>query len=281
MTLLVVGSLHWDVVVRAPHLPSLDETVAGSAVDYVFGGKGGNQAVSAARMGASVVFAGRAGSDTFGDKLRASLLSGGVDTSQLQRDSGPSGMSVAILDAKGDYGAVIVSAANLLIDADKIEIPTQTSLVLLQNEVPEDVNIRVAHKARAAGARVWLNAAPARPLPIELLQLTDLLVVNRVEAAFYRHLQDGPKVLTTLGPDGVCYAGNTYPGFSVEVTSSHGAGDMFMGALAAAVDGGKTIEGAIDFAQAAAACHVASRLEQRAALSRDVVSDFLRDQGRP
>ncbi len=275
MRVLVAGSLHLDVVVRAPHLPRLDETVAGSGVDYVFGGKGGNQAVAAARMGADVSFAGRAGSDGFGDTLRSALISAGVEVSQLQRDPGPSGMSTAIVDANGDYGAVIVSAANLLIDADLIEIPAQTALVVLQNEIPEAVNLAVARKAQAAGAQVWLNAAPARALSTDLIAMLDLLIVNRIEAEFYGSTPDGPPILTTLGASGVSYQGRVYPGHNVNAISTHGAGDMFVGALAAQIVGGKSMEDAIGFAQAAAALHVSSSLADRASLTLDAVSAFL------
>jgi ribokinase len=274
MTVLVVGSLHLDVVLRAPYLPALDETVAGSSVDYVFGGKGGNQALAAARMGADVRFAGRAGSDRFGDMIRDALREGAVDTSQLQTDVGASGMSAAIVDANGDYGAVIVSAANLLIDAAAITIPEGTRLVLLQNEVPEAVNLAVASKARAAGASVWLNAAPARTLGDDLLSLVDLLIVNRVEAAFYEGAVPESRVLTTLGPDGVAYDGTPYPGHDVQVASTHGAGDMFVGALAAAVVDGEAMEPAIGFAQAAAALHVSSDLEARRTLTAKAVREF-------
>lgn len=274
MSVLVVGSLHLDVVLRAPHLPTLDETVTGSSVDYVFGGKGGNQALAAARMGARVSFAGRAGTDRFGDMIRDALRDGRVDTSQLQTDPGPSGMSAAIVDANGDYGAVIVSAANLLIAAAAIVVPDGTALVLLQNEVPEAVNLAVASKARAAGAQVWLNAAPARTVSGDLLSLVDLLIVNRVEAAFYEGTVPHAKVLTTLGPDGVAFDGKTYPGHVVQVMSTHGAGDMFVGALAAAVVGGEAMETAIGFAQAAAALHVSCDLEARKALTVETVRAF-------
>ncbi len=148
MSLLVVGALHLDVVLQAPHLPGRDETVSGTSVNYVFGGKGGNQAVAAARLGAPVQFAGRTGADVFGDMLRETLVASGVVTAQLQEDSGASGMSAAIVDAQGDYGAVIVSAANLNIDALRIRIPDGTRLVLLQNEIPEAVNVTVARSAR-------------------------------------------------------------------------------------------------------------------------------------
>ncbi|WP_300013775.1 PfkB family carbohydrate kinase [uncultured Roseobacter sp.] len=278
MSLLVVGALHLDVVLRAPHLPALDETVAGSSVDYVFGGKGGNQAVAAARMGAEVAFAGRVGTDGFGVMIRDTLTASGVQLTQLQTDPGPSGMSAAIVDAQGEYGAVIVSAANLNIEADRVSIPPGTKLVLLQNEVPETVNLSVARRAKAAGAVVWLNAAPARTLPGALSDELDLMIVNRVEAAHYAGV-DVPK-LETLGADGVRYGGVHMTGFPVDVASTHGAGDMFAGALAAQVLGGHRIEGAIPFAQAAAALHVASPVPERANLTRNRVETFLRDQRR-
>lgn len=280
MSLLVAGSLHLDVVLRASHLPALDETVAGSSVDYVFGGKGGNQAISAARMGADVQFAGRVGSDAFGDMIRLTLGVSGIGLSQLQRDSGPSGMSAAILNASGDYGAVIVSAANLNISANDVIVPDGTELVVLQNEIPEAVNLEVALKAKAVGADVWLNAAPARALPKRFVEALDLMIVNRVEAEFYSSAGFDVDILTTLGADGVSYGGKQYPGFSVEVVSTHGAGDMFVGALASRFLMGAQIKDTIRFAQAAAALHVASPLEQRKDLKSDTVNAFLMSQDR-
>ncbi|MFL4472105.1 PfkB family carbohydrate kinase [Tateyamaria armeniaca] len=274
MSILVAGSLHLDVVLRAPHLPALDETVTGSSVGYVFGGKGGNQARAAAQMGAEVSFAGRAGSDRFGDMIRDTLMASRIDTSQLQRDEGPSGMSAAILNADGDYGAVTVSAANLNIEADKIGVAPGTSLVVLQNEIPEAVNCAVARKARDAGAQVWLNAAPARPLSDDLAATVDLLIVNRVEAEFYERDARFARVLTTLGANGVVFDGQSYPGCPVDVVSSHGAGDMFVGALAACVNSGQSIAEAIAFAQAAAAMHVSTEDSARARIDRASVEAF-------
>jgi ribokinase len=278
VSVLVAGSLHLDVVLRAPHLPSLDETVTGTAVDYVFGGKGGNQAVAAARMGADVRFVGRAGSDRFGDMIRETLGARGVDLAQLQRDPGASGMSAAIVNADGEYGAVIVSAANLNIEVARVFVPEGTTLVLLQNEIPEEINLAVAQKAKAAGARVWLNAAPARVLPDALIALVDLLIVNRIEAESYDTENGVSQSLTTLGADGVSYGGAHYPGHGVDVISAHGAGDMFVGALAAQVDSARNMEDAIGFAQAAAALHVASALGDREYLTPRSVAAFLAAQ---
>jgi ribokinase len=283
--ILVAGSLHLDVIVNAPHLPRADETVAGSAVAYAMGGKGGNQAVAAARMGALVAMAGRVGTDAFGDRLLAGLEAAGVNRSQVQRDTGASGMSVAIVDAHGDYGAVIVSAANLNFVADAVRIPPGTSHVLLQNELPDQANRAIARAARTAGARVILNAAPARQPDSDLLAAVDILIVNRVEAADLlglRHVDDAPVaaaslarlgppvVILTLGAGGLILhdgAPRALAAPSVSVVSSHGAGDAFIGALAAGLDRGASLRDACQFAQTAAALHVATPPDRRPAIT--------------
>lgn len=283
--ILVCGSLHLDVVVTAPRLPRLDETLAGQGVSYPFGGKGGNQALAAARMGASVAMAGRVGNDAFAATLLAALDAGGVARRLVQQGEGPSGMSVAIVDASGGYGAVIVSAANLMIDPALIEVPPGTTHVLLQNEIPEAVNLTVARKARAAGARVILNAAPARSMPAELLSLTDLLIVNRVEAGDLAAgtpadsakalAARGPgAVIVTLGADGLLLWDGTLttlPAHRVKVVSTHGAGDAFVGALAAEWARGGDLRQAAAFGQAAAALHVSTPPEARGAIDVEAV----------
>lgn len=287
MSVFVCGSLHYDVVVNASHLPRLDETVPGVAVDYVTGGKGGNQAVASARMGAATAFAGRIGDDAFGQALLKSLNQAGVDIRQVQRDLGASGMSVAIVEPNGGYGAVIVSAANLGIDPSRIVLPDTTRVVLLQNEVPEAVNLAVALKAQVHGATVILNAAPARPMGNDLMRAIDMLVVNRVEAADLLAISEtaldpldaaqaltklGPRsVIITLGADGLVLhqTGKTihHPGHHVEVVSTHGAGDAFLGALAAAHASGRSIADAARFGQAAAAAHVSTATDRRHAIT--------------
>lgn len=295
MSVFVCGSLHYDVVVNAPHLPRLDETVPGLAVDYVTGGKGGNQAVASARMGAPTAFAGRIGDDAFGQALLRGLNEAGVDNRQVQRDPGASGMSVAIVEPNGGYGAVIVSAANLGIDPSRIELPDTTRVVLLQNEVPEAVNLAVALKASNLGASVILNAAPARPMGSHLMHAIDMLVVNRVEAADLLATSEtaldpldaartltklGPRsVIITLGADGlVLYETGTpfhHPGHHVEVVSTHGAGDAFLGALAAAHASGRSIADAARFGQAAAALHVSTATDRRHAITPGLVEAMM------
>jgi len=294
MTVFVCGSLHLDVIVDAPHLPRLDETVTGTTVAYAFGGKGGNQAVAAARMGAPTAMAGRVGDDAFAIRLRATLTEAGVDQTQVRTTFGPSGMSVAIIEPSASYGAVIVSAANLLIDPDEVTIPHGTTIVILQNEIPEPVNLAVATRARTSGAKVLLNAAPARAMSPALLAQTDILIVNRVEAADLLGIPDtaldpipaaaaltnlGPaRVILTLGGGGlVLHDGTTthQPAHQVTAISTHGAGDAFIGALAAQLATGATLPTACAFAQAAAALHVSTVVTERARITPAKVQAFL------
>jgi ribokinase len=283
---LVVGSLHYDVVVRAERLPALDETLPGRDVRYVFGGKGGNQALAAARHGASTAMAGAVGDDAPGRVLLETLDSAGVDRNAVAVLSGQaSGMSVAIETGRGDYGAVIVSAANLLIG--EVAVPAGTRIVVLQNEVPEHVNLAAARAARAAGATVLLNAAPARPTGSDLMDLVDVLVVNRVEAAALSgvdlataaagadaavRLSAGTRtVIVTLGGDGAVFVAPhaqpvPEPARPVEVVSTHGAGDALVGALAARLAQGDGMAAALAYAQAAAALHVSADPAARAAI---------------
>ncbi len=296
-TVFVAGSLHYDVVVNAPHLPRRDETVPGTGVALVCGGKGGNQAVAAARQGATTAMAGRVGDDLFGERLLAHLDAAGVDRRAVQIESGAaSGMSVAIVEANGDYGAVIVSGANLAIDAGAVAVPATARVVLLQNEIPEAVNVRVACAARAAGARVMLNAAPWRELPRGLLADVDLLLLNRVEAAALAGCRDlspatlaetiaalpaaFPDLIVTFGAAGAVYCSRArdpyhQPAFAVDVVSSHGAGDVFAGALAARLADAEPMAGALRYAAAAAALHVATPLAQRASITPAQVRIFM------
>ncbi|WP_284165635.1 PfkB family carbohydrate kinase [Frigidibacter sp. SD6-1] len=291
MSLLVCGALHHDVIVSAARLPRADETLMGSAVRYAFGGKGGNQAVMAARMGATVEMAGAVGTDGAGDLLLAELAAAGVGTARVRRHRGASGMSVAILQADGEYGAVVVSGVNAQLDPTGIDLPAGCRLLLLQNELPAAVNLALARTAVARGAAVILNAAPARPLAAELLRLLSLIVVNRGEASeLVGDLSPAESVaaLAALGParailtrgaDGIATwdgtAATLSPAVPVKALSAHGAGDAFIGALAAGLMRGDSLEEAAPFAQAAAALFVSTPPEGRSAIRRPQVERFL------
>ncbi len=278
MSLLVVGALHWDVVLRAPRLPREDETLRGSGVTYQFGGKGGNQAVAAARAGAKVSFAGRVGTDDAGMAMRSILDGAGVDVTQLQTGPGASGMSAAIVMDDGGYGAVIVSGENQEFDHDAARLPATCRMVLLQNEMAPGVITAMARKAAEIGADVLLNAAPAQGIGKAELALIGTLIVNRVEGADLLGVTNGAldpaatlqglqalapqaRIILTLGGDGVVFAEpggavRQQPARKVTVQSTHGAGDMFVGNYAAAILGGRTLPQAILTGQSAAASHI-------------------------
>lgn len=281
--LLCAGSLHHDVIVDAPGLPRPDQTLSGTAVRYAFGGKGGNQAAAAARAGAEVHMAGAVGSDDAAMVLREALDAAGVRRTGVQTHPGPSGMSVAITLPDGSYGAVIVSGANLLLRPEAVAFPRNCDLLLLQSEIPDETNLHLAARARSASIRVVLNAAPARPVSKALMASLDLLVVNRGEAADLLGRPEagldagmaaldlqgrGPKaVIVTLGAEGIVLANGREPHHAparaVRVVSTHGAGDAFLGALAAEWSRGADLAQAAAFGQAAAALHVSLPVDQR------------------
>ena len=281
---LVAGSLHYDIIVEADHLPRRDETAVGSRWFPKFGGKGGNQAVAACGNGVPSRMAGAVGDDTFGAFLRERLQRGGVDDRPVATLPGvASGMSVAIMDSTGDYAATIVSGANRLISPAALTYPQlwqDVGLLVLQNEIPEAVNIAAATEARRRGIRTLLNAAPSRPMAPAVTSLVDILVVNAVEAemmgtdpittlsaaaAAARLLADRfEAVVVTAGSLGLAAWSAedeqfTVPAEKITVVSSHGAGDAFIGALAAGIVKGATFKGACEAASHAAAEHVAGR----------------------
>lgn len=282
--IVVLGSLHLDIMVTAPRQPRPGETLTGTAWSRKPGGKGGNQAVEAARHGAAVAMIGRVGADEFGRHLLGHLADAGVDTRAVSAtDAAGSGMSVAVVDESGDYAAVIVSGVNACLGAADLAAAQAllpgARLLLLQNEVPVDVNLAAAAAARRAGARVVLNAAPARPIPGPLRELLDVLVVNAVEAEQLgarpapgleaaaeaaRHLLElAPVVIVTAGGAGLAVAGRDGEGFAlpaqaVAVAGTHGAGDALVGALAARLAAGDALAEAAAYANAAAALAVAT-----------------------
>ena len=268
---IVVGSLHYDIMVDAPDRPRKGETIAGRSWAPKFGGKGGNQAVAARRQGVPTAMVGAVGDDSFGVALLAGLDRGRVDRTNVAVVSGiGSGMSVAIFDDDGDYGAVIVSGANLAIVPNaSAELLSRTKVLVLQNEIPEVVNEAVAHHARDLGVTTILNAAPARPFTTSLPDLVDILIVNAIEAemlgggavssletaagAAQRLAARFKSVVVTAGGDGVASFGQSghafqLPGIKVAVVSTHGAGDTFVGTLAARMAVGDIFEAALSIA---------------------------------
>jgi ribokinase len=286
----VFGSLHYDIAVFGPGRPRKGETVIGSSWHPKSGGKGGNQAVSAAKTGVATAMIGAVANDDFGHALVANLEQKNVDSRFVRRDASLStGMSVAIFDAEGDYGAVIVSGSNLTLGGADItaaaELIDRTTILVLQSEVPDAANVAAAKAVKRAGGRVLINAAPARRLSEELQSSVDIIVVNAIEAEMLAGVPvvetlEGALVaakllaktyaqaVVTAGGSGVAYADsrgteNVIDALKINVESTHGAGDEFIGVLAAELASGTDIEIALRRANAAAAKLVSTPESER------------------
>jgi ribokinase len=279
---VVVGSVNMDLVVRAPRLPTSGETLSGTTFATLPGGKGANQAVAAARLGARTAFVGCVGDDAFGGTLQGVLQAAGIDCRALRVVPGvSSGVALIAVDDGGHNFIVIVPGANGRVepaDVDRGEaLLAAARIVVLQLEVPLPAVAPAVARARALGKQVVLNPAPARPLPPGLLAGVDLLVPNEIEAAMLSGLpvesldeaaaagrrlraEGAGSVLVTLGARGVLAvtAGGErhHPAPQVKAVDTTAAGDTFIGGLCAALVEGRPLEEAIGFAQAAAAISV-------------------------
>ncbi len=263
----VVGSVNRDLVMICDALPLPGETVLASGHFESPGGKGANQAVAAARLGAQVALVGRIGDDDAGRMLVEAFEEDGVDVSLIAvTGSAPTGLAVITVDRAGENTIVGSPGANLLVDsadiADAGSLLRAASVTLLQLEIPLPT---VTDAANAAGGTVMLNAAPARPLPDELLDAVDVLVVNRSELEILAGDSDPaaatrlpvPTTVVTMGAEGAAVVSGdvvaVFPAPEVDVVDTTGAGDAFCGALAAAFDAGMEMSDAVSRAVVAGA----------------------------
>jgi ribokinase len=237
----VVGSVNLDLTVDVDALPRPGETVLASKMMYAPGGKGGNQAVAAARAGAHVQFVGSLGDDPAAEQLRAHLLANGVGLDGTMTVPGPSGMAVVVVDAGAENTIVVAPGANGQLTLDTGEIPaavTACDVLLTQLEIPLTAAITAAREARSAGAVVIVNASPAghdRNLLAELASLADVVIANEAEAREWPYRPT--HLVTTLGARGAqCVSRDDefrVPAPSVKAVDTTGAGDVFAGVLAA------------------------------------------------
>ncbi|MEU9169442.1 ribokinase [Streptomyces sp. NPDC048420] len=271
----VLGSTNMDLVAYVDKAPQRGETVTGREFRTIPGGKGANQAIAAARAGATVSMIGAVGNDGFGTRLRSTLEHSGVTTDHLRTVEGPSGTAHIVVDDDGGNSIVVIPGANGTVDhlapGDEGLIASADAL-LLQLEIPLEAVLAGAEAARAHGVRTILTPAPAQPLPPELLAATDLLVPNEHEAATLTGLPDPfaagaalldrvPRVVITLGAAGSLYLTRdaeplAVPAPRVTAVDSTGAGDTYVGTLAVALGEERPIREAMAWAAAAAALSV-------------------------
>jgi len=274
--IIVIGSLNADLVVRAPRFPAPGETISGEDLAIIPGGKGANQAVAAARLGASVAMLGRVGDDSFGPTLTQNLRQNNVDTKHVLTDPAATGTAIIVVDSNGQNSIVLSPGANGQVTPQDINsISFQTvDMLLLQFEIPLETVIHAASRARQNGLRVILNPAPAHPIPDSLLADVDILVPNEselelltgmpvmnadsAERAARRLLAKGVQtVIVTLGSNGALLVTeeNTIhiPAFKIDAVDTTAAGDAFIGGLATALQKGQTLEAAVRYGNACGA----------------------------
>jgi ribokinase len=279
----VVGSAVVDFIAHVPARPRPGETVLAHDLTVAVGGKGCNQAIAAARLGAEVAFVGCVGDDALGEMIRQALARDGVDASHLRTtpDEGTA-IGMPVVDDSGQNAIVMAPRANMRLTPEDVEAAStliqQADALLLQGEIPMDASLAAARIARGAGSTVILNAAPAGPFPPALLALTDVLVVNEFEAAALaedaaataaadwpalarRLLRLGPRaVIITLGDQGAYLnAGASEASLAAHAVTAidpTGAGDAFCGAVAAELARGAPLAAAVRLANAAGALAV-------------------------
>ncbi|MGJ4924204.1 ribokinase [Bradyrhizobium oligotrophicum] len=279
---VVAGSINMDVVAAAERHPRIGETVAGRSVMYFPGGKGANQAVSAAKLGAPTALIGRLGRDAFGEQLRAFLAGQGIDLAAV-KDSADASTGTAIITlANADNTIVVIPGANAEVSADDVaQIALTTGDVAVsQFEIPQATIAAFFQRAKAAGATTILNPAPASAFGRELFALVDVLVLNESELGVLAGIEvgeaptpqqvneavralkprDDQTVCVTLGARGAVAitAGEArlVEGRAVKAVDTTGAGDCFVGALAARLSQGAEIADAIAYANIAASISV-------------------------
>jgi ribokinase len=293
--IIVAGSINMDVVSQVRAHPRPGETIFGSSLHYIPGGKGSNQAIAAARLGENVAFVGKLGRDPFGQSLHEFLQHERLSLDHLAfAESAPTGIALIVVDEKSENTIIVVSGANGEVSAADVEsVPlTADDVVVSVFEIPQPTILRLFARTRAAGARTILNPAPALAFIDGLLPLVDVLVLNETELAFFAggdvvaddltalrtqaeslRAFDAQTILITLGSRGaLAITGSDslhVPGRAVKAVDTTGAGDCFVGALAVALSENRPLQEALDFANRAASISVqrlgaATSMPQRA-----------------
>lgn len=280
---IVAGSINMDCVASVQSIPRPGETVSGNDLNYYPGGKGANQAVAAARLGAPTSMIACLGNDGFGDTLTEFLSAQNIDLTAVKTlDNTPTGTAFITVAADAENAITVIAGANAAVTKEQVQsaqISTNDVLVA-QNEIPPQTTLAFFEKGKEKGALTIYNPAPAIDIPEEILNLTDILIVNETELDFYfsafknsentaqttedkaRALQkrSDQTVIVTLGSKGAMAITNdgaeTIEGIAVKAVDTTGAGDCFVGALASRLAAGDELTDAMRFANHAASIAV-------------------------
>jgi ribokinase len=300
--IVVLGSLNMDLVIRSPRIPAPGETIIGGEFMTIPGGKGANQAVAAARLGAQVSMIGRLGQDAFADQLLENLAAAGVNADHVRKDEGSaSGVALIVVDDDGENSIVVASGANMRLTPDLVqdaaEMIAGADALVTQLEVPLPAVMRAAQIASQNGVRVVLNPAPARELPQELFGLVDVLVPNETETAILsgREGETLPEleqaaaellaqgvgwVVITLGKRGALLASQDqsaqhFEAFSIDPVDTTAAGDAFVAGLTAHLAAGHSMQEAVRWGNAAGALAAMRFGAQTSLPTRDEVARLI------
>ena len=307
MHIVVVGSLNMDLVVRMPQIPRPGETLLGGEFKTFPGGKGANQAVAAARLGANVTMIGCVGADAFGQEMRNTMIAEEIDTTYvLVHPETATGVALIQVDKKGQNSIAVASGANFQLTAADVEKAMQSigkfDVLVMPLETPLETIYTAAKIASHLGAKVLLNPAPAQVLDPDLLELVDVLLPNEHEVALMAGLPPlesaadakigaekllslgVKKLLVTMGGQGaVLFDGKTetqISAYQVQAVDTTAAGDCFVGALAVGLGEGRSIADSADFASAAAAISVTREGAQPSLPRREEVIQFMNERNK-
>jgi ribokinase len=271
----VVGSINADLVVQMAKLPGRGETVSSAEPAWFPGGKGANQAVAAARMGAKVAMFGAVGADEPGLMCLAALTQSGVDVDAVTKVSSPTSTALVMVEHSGENQIVVADGANQHASFDSIQI-SSADAVIVQFEIPESVIVEVG---KAANGIFCVNAAPVRELSDELASLIDVLIVNEHEFSQLGEPKSGLVIVTAGAKEVVAYQNGKAVAKSqpprVEALDTVGAGDTFVGAFVVAYASGKSISNSLDVACAASALSTLKLGAQSGMPTSSEVAEFL------
>lgn len=305
MAIVVFGSINMDLTTYVPTLPRPGETLFGSSYITVPGGKGANQAVAAARLGAPTRFVGRIGDDAFGPEARSQVAAEGVDMSAVAVDpDNGTGLAVISVDEDAENAIIVISGANMALDESDVArcaaLLDDARVLLLQMEVPLEASLAVARAARERDVAVIFDPAPASTLPDEAYALFDVITPNEVETEILLGMrpttvdqaQEAADLLVKrgaraavvkMGALGAAYStareSDFVPGFSVSAVDTVAAGDAFNGGLAVALADGQPLPDAVRWACAAGALATTRPGAVPSMPHRDELLDLLQQEG--